>query len=165
MPGSPVPVSGQSLTVLAGSAALGPARAVTASLAHGLLAGSGVAGFAPVRPETAGYVAGFLVAGPVVACLVSQGRADRPGGAFGVASLGHALIVVAGAAHLQRCAPGRVLRRGVLPFMAGGALKSAALAGLGPLAARLRRSSTAAAASGRDGRIRTGDPLLPKQVR
>ncbi len=164
VPGSPVPLSAQSLAVIGGGIALGPRRAVAGSLVYGALSAGGVRGFVPSHPSTRGYVVGFLLAAPIVGFLAQRGRAKGAAGAMAVAALGHAIILAAGAANLRREGSRDVWERGVRPFLPGALVKSAIIAAV---AAMMRWSAPRLEprVSGRGGRIRTGGPLLPKQVR
>ncbi len=85
VPFSPVPLTGQTLAVLLGAAALGPWRAVAAQglyVAVGLL-GLPVftgweGGVAHAAGVTGGYLAGFVVASAVVGLLAARGADRRP---------------------------------------------------------------------------------------
>lgn len=129
VPGSPVPISAQSLAALTGAIALGPARTVAGSLLHAGLGAAGVNGFAPRSRATRGYVVGLHLA----ALLVAQ-RAARGGGrtfrqAAVTTGVGHALVLAIGAAWMaydQRLDAGTTWRQAVRPFLAGAVLKSTA---------------------------------------
>lgn len=131
LPGSPVPVSAQSLVVLAGGIALGPGRALAATVLHGAIGMAGVKGFAPGHRLARGYAAGLAIAGPAAAWHAARGRARTTRQVAVVAMLGHAVILAAGAAWLRHdgaLTTREVWRRGVRPFLPGAAIKSAVAA-------------------------------------
>ena len=85
VPFSPVPLTGQTLAVLLGAAALGPWRAVAAQglyVAVGLLGlpvfTGWAGGVAHAAGITGGYLAGFVVASAVVGLLAVRGADRRP---------------------------------------------------------------------------------------
>ncbi|QNS02818.1 biotin transporter BioY [Streptomyces xanthii] len=147
VPGSPVPVTGQTFAVLLTAAALGPARAV-ASQALLLVLGAvglpvfahGASGAHVVFGATGGYLIGFLIA----AALVGQGArlgADRsPWRALPMYALATLAIYAAGTTWLALStgmSASAAIAAGVVPFLVGDALKAALAAGLLPAAWRV----------------------------
>lgn len=144
VPFSPVPITGQTLVVLLGAAAVGPLRAVTA---QGLYVAVGVAG-APVFTGwaggiehalgvTGGYLVGFVLASFVVGALARRGLDRRPGGTlvafaagtatiYAVAVPWFAVVTSAGAAAAAWQAAG--------VFVVGDVVKAVIAAGLLPAA-------------------------------
>ncbi|MZD05489.1 biotin transporter BioY, partial [Streptomyces sp. SID5785] len=142
IPGSPVPVTGQSFAVLLTAAALGPARAVAAQALLLLLGVAGLPVFSQggsgvdvVFGATGGYLIGFLIA----AALVGQGArlgADRsPWRALPMYALATLAIYAAGTTWLALStgmSASAAIAAGVVPFLFGDALKAALAAGLLP---------------------------------
>jgi len=136
IPGSPVPQSLQTLAVLVAGGVLG-LRGGTVAVAAYLAAGAagapifagGAGGAAHLLGPTAGYLAGFAVAGGVAGALGDAGRLDRFAAAFGWMLAGHALILLFGGLGLAtRFGAGTAFEQGVLPFLWGGVAKSLAAA-------------------------------------
>ncbi|MFW5689011.1 MAG: biotin transporter BioY [Spirochaetota bacterium] len=131
VPVGPVPVTGQTLGVLAVAVVLGPRRgtlAVALYLAEGIggmpFFAGGTAGPAVLLGPTAGYLVGFVPATYLVGRLFE--RIDRTRVAFSVLALaaGTAVIYLFGATALARFVGWeRVLAVGVAPFLFGDALK------------------------------------------
>lgn len=149
LPGTPVPVSGQTFAVLLAGAALGPARGLLSMALYLLAGGLGLpwyaghgSGFGGV---SFGYVIGFVLAATVVGGLARRGGDRTPLRMAATMVLGTLLIYAVGvpwlAASLHTSLP-HAVRLGVRPFLAGDALKVIAAAGLFPLTWRLvnRRS-------------------------
>ncbi|MEH6698590.1 MAG: biotin transporter BioY [Brevundimonas sp.] len=150
VPGSPVPQSLQTLAVLAAGLALGPRWGLAAGLIY-LAAGAlgvpvfagGASGLSALTGPTAGYLVGF----PLAALMVGAGsRTLSPGpiwrtmlGGFALGLAGHLLILALGWAGLSlRIGATEALSAGVMPFLWGMAVKSAALALIAPLLTGLR---------------------------
>lgn len=135
VPGSPVPVTGQTFAVLLGAAALGPGRAVAGTslyLGVGLV---GVPWFAVTGSATSGYLLGFVVAAGLVG-LAARHRADRTvprtvllmvAGNLAIYACGVAGLVAIASLDLQAAIVG-----GVAPFLVGDAVKVALAAVLLP---------------------------------
>lgn len=123
VPGSPVPVTGQTFAALLVGTALG-ARRGAASLALYLLAGaSGLPWFAEhssgwVLP-TLGYVLGFVLAAALTGLLARRGGDRTPLRVAGVMVLGNLAIYAVGAGRLAARVPGQGRRPGPLPLPAG----------------------------------------------
>lgn len=146
LPGTPVPLTLQTLVVLLAGAALGP-RWGMLSMAFYVLLGSvgyhvfalGNWGFATIAGPTAGYLLGFLLAQPAVGRLTRTGRRDD---VLLALLAGHAIIFACGLAWLALWAGADLqttLAWGLWPFVPGMLLKSAAALAIAPvLVKRLR---------------------------
>ncbi|MYW63086.1 biotin transporter BioY [Streptomyces sp. SID8379] len=147
VPGSPVPVTGQSFAVLLTAAALGPARALAS---QALLLALGIAGL-PVFAQgaggahvvfgaTGGYLVGFLLAAAIVGQGARLGADRSPWRALPMYALATAAVYLAGASWLAistGMSAGAAIAAGVVPFLVGDALKAVLAAGLLPAAWRL----------------------------
>lgn len=146
LPGTPVPVTGQTFAVLLVGAALGWRRALL-SMALYLLAGAlGIPWFAEHSSGTGaaslGYVIGFLLAAPVVGALAARGGDRTPLRTVLTMALGTLLIYAVGVPYLAASldiSPVRAFELGLRPFLAGDALKVLLAAGLLPAAWKLTR--------------------------
>lgn len=144
LPGTPVPVTGQTFAVLLSGAALGFGRAGLAMLVY-LLAGiAGVPWFTDGGSGTSipslGYVIGFVVAAAAVGALARRGGDRTPLRTVGTMLAGTAIMYAAGVPYLMASLNvdlGRALDLGVTPFLAGDALKVLLAAGLLPVAWKL----------------------------
>ena len=133
VPVGPVPVTGQTLGVLAVAVALGSRRATLAILlylAQGIAGmpvfAGGTAGIAVLLGPTAGYLIGFVPAVWVIGRLVETNEQRRPWQMAAILSLGTLVVYAFGAMSLARFTGWeRVVPVGVLPFVAGDALKIA----------------------------------------
>jgi len=147
IPGSPVPVTGQTFAVLLTAAALGPARGVAAQALY-LLAGiaglpvfaHGTHGSAVVFGASGGYLVGFLAAALIVGHFARRGADRSPVRTLAVYALASAVIYFIGTAWLL-LSTGMPLTAGisagVLPFLPGDAAKALLAAGLLPGAWKL----------------------------
>ncbi|GAA3937031.1 biotin transporter BioY [Actinomadura viridis] len=144
LPGTPVPVTGQTFAVLLAGAALGWNRAALGMLLY-LAAGlAGVpwfvdGGSGPGLP-TLGYVIGFVVAAAVVGRLAERGGDRTPLRTVGTMLVGTAIMYAAGVPYLMASLGvdlGKALDLGVIPFLAGDALKVLLAAALLPAAWKL----------------------------
>lgn len=139
VPGSPVPVTGQTFAALLVGAGLGWKRGGL-SLALYFVAGlagvpwftGGTAGWAAV---TGGYLVGFIAASTLVGALARVGGDRTPLRTVGTMVLGNLVIYSIGVPWLM-VATGMDLRAallaGVVPFLLGDAIKIALAAGLLP---------------------------------
>jgi biotin transport system substrate-specific component len=150
VPGSPVPVTGQTLAVLLTAAALGPARGALGQLVYLLAAlvglpvlAQGAGGASAVFGATGGYLLGFVVAGAIVGRLARGGWSRTPVRVFASYAVGSVVIYAFGATVLALVTSHDLawaVQKGVLPFLAGDGLKALLAAGLLPLAwAAVRR--------------------------
>ncbi|HTC85839.1 MAG TPA: biotin transporter BioY [Candidatus Acidoferrum sp.] len=152
VPGSPIPVTGQTFAVLLVGGALGFRRGVLATLlylAMGLVLpvyashGSGIATIASIKDgglvlgSSGGYLLGFIFASALVGRLAELGCDRRVGGALGAMVLGNIVIYLIGlpwlAAALHKDAAWTIAN-GLTPFLLGDLLKLALAAGLFPVA-------------------------------
>lgn len=144
LPGSPVPLTGQTFAVLLVAAALGPRRGVASML---LYIGAGMVGVpwfaggaAGYRAATLGYLVGFVLAAALVGWLAARGGDRRPLRTAGTMAAGTILIYLTGAAWLVAglgLAPSTAVAVGVVPFIPGDILKAVLAMGLLPAAWRL----------------------------
>jgi len=152
IPGSPVPVTGQTFAVLLSGAVLGARRAFAAQLlylAEGALGlpvfAGGTAGLLPFAGPTAGYLISFPLAAAVTGALAERGWDRRFATMFLAMLLGSVVLFTCGLGGLSRfLPPGQLVAAGLLPFVPGDLLKSALAAGSFPLLWRWihRRSRT-----------------------
>ena len=133
LPFSPVPITGQTFAVLLLGALYGsrrgPATVVT-YLALGAVGlpvfAGGAFGVARLVGPTAGYLSGFLAAAFVVGFLSERGWDRKPWTTAISMIIGNGLIYAAGILWLSRFVGWpAVLSTGILPFLAGDALKIA----------------------------------------
>lgn len=151
----PVPVTGQTLGVLAVAAALGARRgslAVLAYLAQGVAGmpvfAGGTAGPAVLLGPTGGYLLGFVPAAMLAGAWFDRRRAVRSATVdlaitVGVLAAATTAVYAGGTVWLSRYVGWqRVIAAGVTPFLVGDALKIAlvSLAASGARAARRRPS-------------------------
>jgi biotin transport system substrate-specific component len=142
LPGSLVPITGQTFAVLLAGTVLGPRRAALAMLlylaegAAGLPFFAGGAGGAHVFVgPTGGYLLAFPLAAFVTGLLASRAWDRRPLTMFVAMRRGSPVILGLGALQLSRFVPnGTALATGVLPFIGGDVIKAALAAGLFPAA-------------------------------
>jgi biotin transport system substrate-specific component len=158
VPGSPVPVTGQTFAVLLTAAALGPARGLAAQVLYLLLGIAGLpvfagAGHGPgaVFGASGGYLVGFLAAAVIVGYGARRGADRSPAQTLLLFALASAAIYLIGTAWL--CADTGMsvsagISAGVTPFLPGDAAKALLAAGLLPGAWRL----IGRASGGEDGR-------------
>jgi biotin transport system substrate-specific component len=139
IPGSPVPVTGQTFAALLVGTGLGWKRGGL-SLALYFVAGlagvpwftDGASGWAAV---TGGYLVGFIAAGALVGALANRGGDRTPLRTVGTMVLGNLVIYSVGVPWLMAATgmnlPAALLA-GVVPFLIGDAVKIALAAGLLP---------------------------------
>ncbi|MFI2432209.1 biotin transporter BioY [Streptomyces sp. NPDC018693] len=146
VPGSPVPVTGQTFAALLVGTSLGAGRGFL-SLALYVLAGTaGVPWFAEGGSGAAapsfGYVLGMLLAATVVGALARRGADRKVWRTAGVMLLGSAIIYAVGVPYLALAADmsaSTAIELGLTPFLIGDALKAALAMGLLPAAWKLVR--------------------------
>jgi biotin transport system substrate-specific component len=152
LPDNPVPITGQTLSVLVVGGALGLRRGglsvalylivglflpVYAQQQHGLstIVGFGSSGLA-LGPR-GGYLVGFLFAGALVGWLAEMGWDRHIGGAIGAMILGEVVIYAIGVPWLALSlhkGPADAIATGFTPFVIGDAVKLAIAAGTFPFA-------------------------------
>ncbi|AKQ67937.1 Substrate-specific component BioY of biotin ECF transporter [Myxococcus hansupus] len=153
VPGSPVPITGQSLGVIVTAAALGPLRGAAAMGLYLLLGAVGLpvyaegsSGLSRLMGATGGFLVGFLPAAFLVGLAARHGMDRRPWSALVVFIGGQLLIFAVGVPWLvvaARLGLAKAIDVGFLPFVPGGLIKAAIAAMLVPLAWRFvdRRDS------------------------
>ncbi|WP_131740132.1 biotin transporter BioY [Actinomadura roseirufa] len=144
LPGTPVPVTGQTFAVLLAGAALGFGRAGLGMVVYLLAGMAGVPWFTDGASGTSapslGYVIGFVVAAAVVGRLAERGGDRTPARTVATMLLGTAIMYAAGVPYLMaslHVSLGRAIDLGLTPFLAGDALKVALAAALLPAAWKL----------------------------
>lgn len=145
LPGSPVPVSGQTFAALLIGAALGSRLGATSVL---LYLGAGALGLPVFTPGTSfglarlfgptgGYLLGFALAAFVVGSLAERGWDRKVWTAVLAMLAGEVVIYAVGLPWLARFVPAeRLLDAGLIPFIAGDLYKLALAALALPLAWR-----------------------------
>jgi biotin transport system substrate-specific component len=144
VPGSPVPVTGQTFGVLLVGGALGFRRGLIGVALYVLLGvvglpffAEGKGGISVIWGATGGYLVGFVVAGALVGRLAELGWDRKIGGALGAMLLGNAVIYAIGLPWLGVVAsatPATTLELGFTPFIVGDVLKLILAAVLFPTA-------------------------------
>lgn len=141
LPGTPVPVTGQTFAVLLVGAALGWQNAALSMAIYLLAGGAGVPWFAKggsgFGAPTFGYVVGFVLAATVVGWIAGRGGERTVLRTLGTMALGTALIYACGLpwlAHSVHLSAGQAWRAGARPFLWGDAVKICLAAGLLPAA-------------------------------
>ncbi|MFZ3561559.1 biotin transporter BioY [Streptomyces sp. BH055] len=139
VPGSPVPVTGQTFAALTVGIVLGARRG---ALALSLYAVAGVCGMpwfadgmSGAATPTLGYVAGLVVAAAVVGGLARRGGDRSPLATAGVMALGSVCVYAVGVPYLAlslHLSPDRALAVGAAPYLVGDALKAALAMGAFP---------------------------------
>ncbi|MCP3104405.1 biotin transporter BioY [Myxococcus sp. K15C18031901] len=153
VPGSPVPITGQSLGVIVTAAALGPRRGTAAQVLYLLLGAAGLpfysdgaSGVGRILGATGGYLVGFIPAALFVGLAARRGLDRRPWSALPLFIVGQLLVFVVGVpwlAIVARLDLAKALGVGLWPFLPGGLLKAAIAGTLLPLAWRLVASREA----------------------
>lgn len=147
VPGSPVPVTGQTFAVLLTAAALGPARGLAAQALYLILGAVGLPVFAGAGHgtgvafgATGGYLAAFLAAAAIVGYGARRGADRSPVRTLLLFALASAVIYVIGTTWLcldTGMSASAGIAAGVTPFLPGDAAKALLAAGLLPGAWRL----------------------------
>ena len=133
VPGSPVPITGQTFGVLLVGGALGFRRGLASTVLYVLIGLIGLPFFAEgkggvqvILGATGGYIVGFLVAGSLVGRLAELGWDRRIVGALGAMAIGNVVIYLIGVpwlmavAHMDLAAG---IKNGLTPFILGDAIK------------------------------------------
>ncbi|MFI5609002.1 biotin transporter BioY [Amycolatopsis sp. NPDC051903] len=141
VPGSPVPMTGQTFAALLVGASLGMRRGAASMLLYLLVGAAGVPWFqgatAGLSGASAGYIVGFVFAGAVVGALARRGGDRTPLRTVGTMVLGNVVIYAFGVPWLMAAAGfdfSTAFAKGVVPFLLGDALKIVVAAGVLPLA-------------------------------
>ncbi|NDU77965.1 biotin transporter BioY [Actinomadura sp. DSM 109109] len=144
LPGTPVPVTGQTFAVLLAGAALGFGRAGLGMLVYLLAGMAGVPWFndgtSGTGAPTLGYAIGFIAAAAAVGGLAQRGGDRTPLRTLGTMLTGTAIMYAAGVPYLMAALHidlAKALDLGVTPFLAADALKVLLAAGLLPAAWKL----------------------------
>lgn len=145
VPGSPVPVTGQTFAVLLVGAALGTWRAAASMLLYLAVGFAGVPWFAggatgSIHAPTLGYLVGFILAGAVVGRCAERGADRSPWKTALTMVLGNLVVYAIGVTWLAlslHASAGTAVSLGLRPFLLGDALKIALASGLLPGAWRL----------------------------
>lgn len=144
VPGSPVPITGQTFAVLLAGAALGSRRGLASMLLY-LAAGTlgvpwfagGASGF---HTPTFGYLIGFVLAGALVGWLAAHGGDRRVWRTAGTMAAGSAVVYLVGVPWLAAALGvdlARAVALGLTPYLLGDALKALLAMGLLPTAWQL----------------------------
>jgi biotin transport system substrate-specific component len=144
VPGSPVPITGQTFGVLLVGASLGFRRGLIGVALYVLLGviglpffAEGKGGLSVIWGATGGYLVGFVVAGAFVGRLAELGWDRRLGGALGAMLIGSVVIYAIGLpwlAVVTSSTPAETIALGLTPFLVGDALKLVLAAVLFPTA-------------------------------
>jgi biotin transport system substrate-specific component len=152
VPGSPVPITGQTFSILLVGGALGSRRGVLAALLYlglglflpvyaehkqGLAIFGSIANGHLVLGGTGGYLVGFVLASGLVGRLAELGWDRRFGGALLAMAIGNLVIYLFGVPWLMAATGwdlGKAVSLGVTPFLLGDLIKLALAAGLFPIA-------------------------------
>ncbi|MFI0259935.1 biotin transporter BioY [Streptomyces sp. NPDC017056] len=144
VPGSPVPVTGQTFAALLVGASLGAGRGFLSLALYALLGMAGLPWFANgasgAGGATFGYVLGMLLAATVVGALARRGGDRGALRTAGTMAAGTALIYAVGVPVLALSTGmsfGQAVAAGVVPFLIGDALKAALAMGALPTAWKL----------------------------
>lgn len=144
LPGTPVPVTGQTFAVLLAGAALGTGRAALGMLVYLLAGMAGVPWFTDGASgagfPTLGYVIGFVAAAAVVGRLAQLGGDRTPLRTVGTMLVGTVIMYAAGVPYLMASLDvglAKAIDLGMTPFLAGDALKVLLAAALLPAAWKL----------------------------
>ncbi|NXY96951.1 biotin transporter BioY [Streptomyces sp. BR123] len=144
VPGSPVPVTGQTFAALLVGTALGARRGFLSLGLYALLGAVGLPWFANgtsgAGGASFGYVLGMLLASTVVGALARRGADRSVLRTAGAMALGSALIYAVGVPYLALSTGmsfGAAVAAGLTPFLIGDALKALLAMGLLPAAWKL----------------------------
>ena len=139
VPGTPVPVTGQTFGVLVVGGLLGWRRGGLALALYALAGLAGVpwfaGGYAGYSAASFGYILGFVGAAVVVGALARRGWDRSPARLAAAMTLGTAVVFLAGVpwlAAVTDLSPTQAWAQGAQPFLLGGAVKIALAAGLLP---------------------------------
>ncbi|GAA3304091.1 biotin transporter BioY [Streptomyces cinereospinus] len=139
VPGTPVPVTGQTFAALLVGTALGAGRGFLSLALYVLAGAAGVPWFADGGSGAAapsfGYVIGLLLAATAVGALARRGADRSPWRMAGAMLLGEAIIYAVGVPYLALAtgmSASAAVAAGLTPFLIGDALKAALAMGLLP---------------------------------
>ncbi|WP_330175838.1 biotin transporter BioY [Streptomyces sp. NBC_01498] len=144
VPGSPVPVTGQTFAALLVGTALGTRRGFLALAVYTLVGVAGVpwfsAGSSGPGGASFGYVLGMLLAATVAGALARRGGDRSVARTAGTMVAGSLIIYAVGVPYLAVAADltlGQAVAAGLTPFLLGDALKAALAMGLLPASWKL----------------------------
>ncbi|MFD0315015.1 biotin transporter BioY [Streptomyces flavalbus] len=144
VPGSPVPVTGQTFAALLVGTALGAGRGFLSLALYALVGMAGVPWFAEGGSGAAapsfGYVLGMVLASTVVGALARRGADRSMPRMAGAMLLGEAIIYAVGVPYLALAtgmSASAAIAAGLTPFLLGDALKAALAMGALPTAWKL----------------------------
>ncbi|GAA2350200.1 biotin transporter BioY [Streptomyces carpaticus] len=144
VPGSPVPVTGQTFAALLVGVALGPARALLSMLLYAVAGMAGMPWFAEASAgygmPSFGYIIGMTVAAGVVGELARRGGDRTVLRTAGTMVTGMAVTYAIGVPYLALAtgmSAGEAMAAGLVPFLIGDALKAVLAMGALPTAWRL----------------------------
>ena len=142
VPGSPVPITGQTLAVVLTAAALGPARGVLGQALYLVLGAVGLpfyseasGGIEVLAGATGGYLVGFLPAALLIGLAAQHGQDRKVWRALPLFVAGQAVVFAVGVPWLAVVAdltPAQALEAGFYPFILGGLVKAAIAGALLP---------------------------------
>ncbi|MFF3844475.1 biotin transporter BioY [Streptomyces sp. NPDC002328] len=141
VPGSPVPVTGQTFAALLVGTTLGAGRGFLALALYAVAGVAGVPWFAEgtsgATAVSFGYVLGMILASTVVGALARRGADRSVWRMAGAMLVGEAIIYAVGVPYLAYAADisaSAAIAAGLTPFLIGDALKAALAMGLLPTA-------------------------------
>jgi biotin transport system substrate-specific component len=139
VPGSPVPVTGQTFGVLLVGGALGFRRGIASValyVAIGLIGlpffAEGKGGMNVILGATGGYIVGFVLAGGIVGRLAELGWDRNIAGAIAAMAIGNVVIYLVGVPWLMTVTGADLataIAQGVMPFVVGDVVKLLLAAG------------------------------------
>ncbi|MEU0967544.1 biotin transporter BioY [Streptomyces sp. NPDC005917] len=143
VPGSPVPVTGQTFAALLVGTSLGAGRGLAALALYALAGLAGVPWFASGTSGVSvsfGYILGMMLASAVVGTLARRGADRNVLRMAGTMVLGEAVIYAIGVPYLAYAAgmsASAAIAAGLTPFLIGDAVKAALAMGAMPTAWKL----------------------------
>lgn len=147
VPGSPVPITGQTFAVMLIGASLGVRRGLVSMLAYLVIGAAGAPIFSDgssgghvILGATGGYIVGFLLAAPLMGWAAARGWDRTPLKAFPVFLVGQIAIFGVGVPWLAISAHvslSTAIALGFTPFILGGIVKGALAGALLPTAWKL----------------------------
>ncbi|MFE5487248.1 biotin transporter BioY [Streptomyces sp. NPDC056527] len=144
VPGSPVPVSGQTFAALLVGTALGARRGFLSLALYAVVGMAGVPWFAQASSgytmPSFGYILGMLLAATVVGALARRGADRSVLRTAGTMALGSVIIYAVGVPYLALATGmsfSQAVAAGLTPFLVGDALKAALAMGVLPTAWKL----------------------------
>jgi biotin transport system substrate-specific component len=147
VPGSPVPITGQTFAVMLIGASLGVRRGLVSMLVYLVVGAAGAPIFSDgssgghvLLGATGGYIVGFLIAAPLMGWAAARGWDRTPLKAFPVFLVGQLAIFGVGVPWLAVSAHvsfPTAITLGFTPFILGGIVKGALVGALLPTAWKL----------------------------